>query len=119
MLTHIVSARRHRRHELHHTDRSFRKGLVGSLEPLGFKVRAHERLHQPHAGDILLQDVVEPIEFLTHRSKQRLRLDDEEHDQDGRDNQQGQDRQRESRGSHEHQDQTADHQQRRARADAQ
>ena len=41
------------------------------------------------SGDVFLQDVVEPIEFLAHRSEQRLHLDDEEHDQDRGDDQQG------------------------------
>ncbi len=52
--------------------------LVGGLEALALVVGAHEGLDQARAGDVLLQDRVEPVELLLDGAEERLHLDDEE-----------------------------------------
>ncbi len=111
--------RRHGGHELHHLDGTVGEIFVGRFEALAFEIGAHEGLDQVHAGDIFLQDGVQPVQLLLHGPEERLHVDDEEDDDDRGDQQQRQHGQRQAAAGADHQDQAADHQQRRARADAQ
>ena len=111
--------RAHGCHPLHDADVALRVVLVADLETPGLVFIAHERLDDAHAGDVLLQDSVEPVQLLLQSEIERPHLENEEHDQHQRDQQQRHQRQRQARVSVVHQHHAAEHDQRRARPDAQ
>ena len=83
--------------------------LVGRAEAHALVIGPDEGLDQAGAGDVLLQDGVEPVQLLLDGPEQGLHLEDEE-DQDGR--RHGQKRQHgqgQARACPDHQDQAPDH----------
>ncbi len=64
--------RRHHRHEFHHPDRARGQLLVGVGEAPLLVIRPHKRPHQPDAGDVFLQHVVEPVQPLLDSEEERL-----------------------------------------------
>ena len=82
--------RRHARHDLHHPHGMIRVGFVGTLKTLAFKICAHKSFDQPRPGSVFLQDGVEPVKFLLHRSEERLHFDHKKNDDDRSDQQKGQ-----------------------------
>ena len=60
---------------------------MASLKAFAFEIGPHEGLDQPHPGDVLLQDGVEPVELLLHGPEERLHPDDEKDDERGGDQQ--------------------------------
>ncbi len=74
---------------------------------------------QAGAGNVFLQHGIEAVERPLHNPVARLHQHAKNDDHDPGQNQQRQDRKRQARVGGKHQDQAADHQQRRARADAQ
>ena len=89
MLTHIVSAGDIvAMNSITRTDRSVKASLAVSNRSASKSARTNDFTSRTPAT-FSCRIVVEPIEFLLHRSEQRLHLDDEEHDQDRGDDQEG------------------------------